>query len=649
MEIQKGGDLGADAAFKKILSIGYEFECSDLAKLSLHSNKKTFINSDLALRILKEKVDRKSIKYVDDPHYLHVRIPIHKKGSDTLVMTDAEEEEDEDEFLKELKEEFPEEYEEEIKQKKQIELEKKENESYLEYFFENRKTDNKETVKFFITNDLAETAFNKMLKEKCKGLTIPKNDMYFFKTNKGKLYDIKFSEEIATSEYCDSFSSVEFVATYYSPKRDYANVIMDTFVDACSRVIDHMGDVKKIKGELVMHDNKKTHYTKSGPLGKDRCLYHKPGTNIFYMDTYDDEELEELQTLGDARLVPQMTFRSKAQDSLAIMKEILQLHGKVKKGKSVAKDMIYEMNTVLFVETQVDDLIKGHNEISKKKIDLSTIIGNTLKLYLFLIFYKLNMFILNHVSIFTKEGYLKDFLTFSSRHSNGTLFERAKEILREHYGIETAAQVYNFLNKPKIIQNFYEKEEDAEDEEHDFDEDGNYKYNYDAQVTDLPEDDPNFGNPLFSMISYFKYLESKESDWLRDAKYDVFSTTFELKSDEVLLENRYFLYEINFYLKNNTTSKFSERNLTFRNMHSIVNNFYGSKMKNMMTLSKHPSKQRVTRRSKSQLSRSSKMTAKVGPTSKHHTLKSKSKSSATIRNNQADLPKKLSVIVEGEE
>lgn len=649
MEIQKGGDLGADAAFKKILSIGYEFECSDLAKLSLHSNKKTFINSDLALRILKEKVDRKSIKYVDDPHYLHVRIPIHKKGSDTAVMTDAEEEEDEDEFLKELKEEFPEEYEEEIKQKKQIELEKKENESYLEYFFENRKTDNKETVKFFITNDLAETVFNKMLKEKCKGLTIPKNDMYFFKTNKGKLYDIKFSEEIATSEYCDSFSSVEFVATYYSPKRDYANVIMDTFVDACSRVIDHMGDLKKIKGELVMHDNKKTHYTQTGPLGKDRCLYHKPGTNVFYMDTYDNEELEELQTLGDARLVPQMTFRSKAQDSLVIMKEILQLHGKVKKGKSVAKDMIYEMNTVLFVETQVDDLIKGHNEISKKKIDLSTIIGNTLKLYLFLIFYKLNMFILNHVSIFTKEGYLKDFLTFSSRHSNGTLFERAKEILREHYGIENAAQVYNFLNKPKIIQNFYEKEEDAEDEEHDFDEDGNYKYNYDAHVTDLPEDDPNFGNPLFSMISYFKYLESKESDWLRDAKYDVFSTTFELKSDEVLLENRYFLYEINFYLKNNTTSKFSERNLTFRNMHSIVNNFYGSKMKNMMTLTKHPSKQRVTRRSKSHLSRSSKMTAKVGPTSKHRTLKSKSKSSATIRNNQVDLPKKLSVIVEGEE
>lgn len=645
--MQKGGDLGADAAFKKILSIGYEFECADLAKLSLHSNKKTFINSDLALRILKEKVDRKSIKYVDDPHYLHVRIPIHKRGTEAVIMTEAEEEEDEDDFLKELKEEFPEEYEEEIKQKKQIELEKKENESYLEYFFENRKTDNKETVKFFITNDLADTVFNKMLKEKCKELTIPKNDMYFFKTNKGKLYDIKFSEEIATNEYCDSFSSVEFVVTYYSPKRDYANVIMDKFVDACSRVIDHMGDLKKIKGELVMHDNNKTHYTKSGPLGKDRCLYHKPGTNLFYMDTYDDEELEELQTLGDATLTPQMTFRSKAQDSLPIMKEILKLHGKVKKGKSVANDMIYELNTILFVETHVDNLIKEHNENSKKKIDLTTAIGNTLKLYLFLIFYKLNMFILNHVSIFTKEGYLKDFLTFSSRHSNGTLFERVKEILREHYGVETTAQIYKFLNKPKIIQNFYEKEEDDdEDEEHDFDEDGNYKYNYDAHDTDLSEEDPNFGNPLFSMISYFKYLDAKESDWLRDAKYDVFSTTFELKSDEVLLENRYFLYEINFFLKNNTTSKFNERNLSLRNMQSVVNNFYGSKMKNMMTLTKHPGKQRVTRRSKLQLNRLRKMTAKVGPTSKHRTLK---KSKNTTHSNQADLPKRLSVIVEGEE
>jgi hypothetical protein len=639
--MHKGGDLGADATFKKILSIGYEFECSDLAKLSLHTNKKTFINSDLALRTLKRLVDRKSIKYVDDPHYLHVRIPIHKKNKKIQEMTEEEQEEEEDEFLKELKEEFPEEYEEE---QKQIELAKKENESYLEYFFENRKTDNKETIKFFVTNDLADTVFNKMLKEKCKGLALPKNDMYFFRTNHGKLYDIKFSEEIATNEVCDSFSSVEFVVTYYSPKREFANVIMDTFVDACSRILDHMGDLKKIKGELLLQDEKKTHYVPAAPLGKDRCLYHKPGTNLFYMDTYDDEDLDSLQSLGDAAMVPQMTFRSKAQDSLAIMKEILKMHGKAKKGKSVVKDMIYEMNTLEFVEKPIDDLLEEHNKSHpENQILLNTDIGNTVKLYLFLIFYKLHMFITNRVSIFTKEGYLKDFLTFSSRHSNGVLYERVKELLSQHYGLKTSDQVYQFLNQPKILENFYEVEEGTQDEEEDFDEDGNYKYNYDAHSTDLPEDDPNFGNPLFSMISYFKYLETKESDWLKDEKYDVFSTSFDLKSDEVLLENRYFMYEINFFLKNNTNSKFAARDLTFHNLRSIVNHFYTSKMESMITLTRNPRNQRITQRSKLEASRKKKTIAKVGPTSKYRTVKSRSRN--TLRNREPG----LSVIVEGEE
>ena len=44
-----GGTLLADKTFKKILSIGYEFETHDLAKLSLHQNKKSLINSNLSV------------------------------------------------------------------------------------------------------------------------------------------------------------------------------------------------------------------------------------------------------------------------------------------------------------------------------------------------------------------------------------------------------------------------------------------------------------------------------------------------------------------------------------------------------------------------------------------------------------------------
>ena len=47
-----GGSLLADKKFKKILSIGYEFETHDLTKLSLHQNKESLINSTLTLRVL---------------------------------------------------------------------------------------------------------------------------------------------------------------------------------------------------------------------------------------------------------------------------------------------------------------------------------------------------------------------------------------------------------------------------------------------------------------------------------------------------------------------------------------------------------------------------------------------------------------------
>jgi len=646
-----GGDLSSDAIFKKILSIGYEFECSHLAKLSLHSNRKTLVNSDLALRTLKEKIDRKSIKTTDDPRYLHVRIPIAKKQRRPDVMTEQEEEEEEDEFLKELMEEFSEDYEED---RKQQELAKKENESYLEYFYENRKTDNKDTIKFCITNDLANIPFNMMLKEKCKELTIPKNEMYFFKTQKGKLYDFKFCEEIATNEYCDSFSSVEFVVTYYTPKRDYENVIMDTFVDACSRIVDHMGDVTKIKGELLLHDNAKTHYTHPDKLGKDRCLYHKPGTNVFYMDTYDNEDIERIQGLGEAVMAPQMTFRSKAHDILEIMKEIVRNHGKVKKGKSQAETMDYELSVLEFIEEQVDALVKQHNETSERKIDTNTNIGKTFKVYWVLIFYKLNMFVLNHASIFSEDpdvkGYLKDFLTYSSRHSNAVLFERIKEIGKQHYGFDNSEKIYAFINKPSILANLYEKDEGEEDDEDDFDADGTYKYNYDAHKDELPEDDDNYGNPLFSMMSYFKYFETREADWLREAKYDIFSTSFELKNDEVILENRNFIYEINLFLRNNVKSNFRVRDLTFSNLKAIVNTYYGKKMKNMINFTTTAFRGRLTRRTELKSKGTHKMTAKVGNTAKYNVSKSnrKSKTNITLRNKKQSTPERLSVIVEEE-
>jgi len=599
----KGGTLFPDAAFKKILSLGYEFETSDLAKLSLHDNKRTLVNSDLSLRMLKEKIARGSIKVVDG-NYLHVRIPIAKKGQAIETILTEEDDEDTLEFLRLMQEEEPEEYEKEMqaKQEKQTKaLLERENDSYLEYFNENRKTDNPDVIKFQITNDLGDTMFGDMLKTYCKGLTIPKNDMFLFKTNKDKIYKIKFSEDIAKNEYCESFSGVEFVVTYYNPKRDNANIILDTFVDACSRIVDHFGDLKTIKGTLMANDNKMTHYVPIGNIGNERNLYRKPHTNLFYMDTYDDENATRLKNYGHAEFIPQMTFRCKAADAVDIMKEIVKDSPDFKSGSQLLNTMKYDFLCLENVDKAVHATFAKYNETAEHKIELTTAMGKNLRAYVFLIYFKLYMFIINHAVIYSKKDYLKDHLIFASRHPNIELYERIKQILKQHFNLTSADKIIHLLCYSEAVKILYEPPtEDEFFDQDDFDEDGTYKYNANAHSDVLEDHQENFGNPLFSMKSYFEYMEHKDEDWLKAKKLDVFSTTFDMTNDEILLENRSFRFAIELYLRNKTNISVTKDALTINDMHKIVTTLYGKKsMKRMMTLSKHPSKKILTRKSKS--------------------------------------------------
>jgi len=620
-----GGTLFSDGIFKKILSIGYEFETNDLAKLSLHENRRSFINSDLTLRILGEKIQKKSIKIIDD-HYLHVRIPIHNsrkelappppklepvpetdepaegsRKSEKLDPLTEEEDEEMKALLAEFEEEFEDEKAEEEYEKKRSDQERalaeKENDSYLEYFNENRKSDNKSTIKFQITNDLGDTPFVEMVKVYCESLSIDKNDMFFFQTNKGKMYDFKFSENIATNETCDAFSGVEFVATYYSPKRENANIIIETFVDACSRIVDHFGNLTSKKGTLLINNNDRTEKIPIGKLERDRHLYHKPGTNLYYMDTYDDEDIQRTQTIGDAEFLPQMTFRCKAIDGLPIMKEICKNDPKFKSGQGLMRNMEAELQDILYIESIVSELITKFNETSEIKIDITTEFGKKIEIYMFFIFTKLYMFISNHTSILSKKTYLKDFLTFSSRHSNIDFYRRIKEILAEYYKITDIAVIMRLFYNDSVLKDLYEPDQDAEIDPLDFDEEDNYKFNYDAVTDDLLDTDTHFGNPLFSLQSYFKYMETKNIDWLKEDGHDAYSTTFPLTGDNVLMENRAFKLELTLYLQNVLDAKFTKEMLTVKDMHKIVNKLYGTKnVKKLMTLTRHPTKNKLTKK-----------------------------------------------------
>lgn len=614
--MSSGGGLNSHDAYKNILSIGFEFETHDLAKLSLHQNGKTLINSDTTLRGIKKKIPTGEVKAVDD-NYLLVKIPIKLDNTKSGVG-------EEDALMNEVQKEFLEEFEN---------LEESGETEFLEYLNENRQKDNKEITKFQDTNDIGDGNFGDLLEKECEDLKIPKNEMYYFKSNTGKMFDIKFSEDM---DLCKTFSGLEFVVTYYKPKQKNENMIVDTFVDACSRIIDHFGNLKKTSGSLLIKKGKDEFKT-VGVLEGNRRLYNKPGTNLFYMDTYDSKQWKKerpTRTPNDAVFIPQMTFKSKAINTLDIIKELVSKDDRYKIGRNAIEQHKFESNDVINTEQIVDELIEEFNKTTKKKISTQRGTGKMLKFYLFLFFYKLARYIENHSKIlYGEDDYLKDYLSFSSRHTNYTLYMRIKELMTQYYGVANTKELINFFYQPEILKRMYEASGFTED---DYEENGDYKYE-DADVIELPKRSPNYGNPMYSLYSYFKYFEDPvtkkkgepdyetEKDWFVDSGLDVYSTTFELKNDEVLLENRYFRFEIGLWLRNNVSRDIHTDELSVREMYMLVNSLYGKKSKALMTLELDPNSHKITKKCKDGFKRNKKFecvkTKKAPKTKKSKTVK----------------------------
>lgn len=635
---QTGGSLFASAAFRKILSIGYEFESHDLAKLSLTKDKKALINSDLTLRTVDEKMQQDEIRKFAK-NYLTVHVPKISRSFDREPKTpdkisgsrlnmntenDAltqeyidefgEEESNENEIDEELQA-FFEYYEEEAREEK---FREKEKNSYLEYFYEKRDKDtehDKEHINFQLTNDNAETYFATLIDKKCKALKgkgMAKNKYYLFKTRRGKIYRIHFTDD--SLEHCASFSGIEVVVTYYKPKieRQYVvksenpNIILDTFVDAISRIVDHFANLKKIRGSFLVADDR-IHYSPLGSYDNMRELYYKPGTNLFYMATYDEPGLKTTKNLATMTFAPQMTFRCNAYDVLDIIKEIISLDKSFKLGKKIIKEHRQEAGYYKTVEDVIDKLIDKHNDEYKNHLIHQT--DNhfkTFRNYMFFIFYKIYCYIQGHGEILKEkleEGedktYLKDYLSFASRHSNAVLYERVKEIANEIYGITDTKEIQDLFFDEMICDAFFSMENAYDD---DYDEDGNSKYG-DASKTHLKKGEPNYGDPMYSLSSYFRHFEDhdedEEDDWFIESKIDIYSTTFDLTDDKILLENRYFTNEFILYAKNTISSKFKANYLTLNDMVNMVNKYYEpSKMQKMINLEYSPIKRKLVKKCK---------------------------------------------------
>jgi hypothetical protein len=445
-------------------------------------------------------------------------------------------------------------------------------ETYLEYFYENRKGENRKTVKFEITNDFSDDVFIKKVRSNCEKINritgstdtdkkqdsserrvdkIPKDDMYVFKLNKGKTFKIKFAND---QDLCEKISTVEIVVTYYKPKNSN-NKILDNFIDACSRIVDHMGNLKRMNGELLILDKNKTKYN---TLLKNVFLLHKPSTNLYYMVK------PENSIINDVVFVPQMTFRCHAIDAVDIMKEITKYTPKYEKsiyGEIFEQEEMY----FVFLEEIVDNILKT------TKIDTSTVVGKKIKSYYFLILYKLESFINNAHDIIVKEKYFKNFLHFNSRHYNIHLYKRIKYLVKKNYD---SSQLKLLFHQPASFEKLYDFETK------------NKLFQKDAFQKILPKTDKNYGNPLYSIDSYFKYLEEKDVDWLYNEGHDTYSTTFDMKSDIILIEHRSFHIQLITYLKYFVDKRIIDTNkknfLYLDEMKRMVAKLYDkSKIKNM--------------------------------------------------------------------
>jgi hypothetical protein len=270
-----GGDIHKKEIFKNILSIGYEFETSSLSKLTLISEiaaegHPILLNTDTARKDL-ETFQKVSSKEDDE---------------------DEEEEEDTDFMLRQ---------EEEVQ---------------FSAYDRNKNVD--KNIAFLVTNDIVESPFIRSLNKMCKIVeeekedqiidseeyqkikdkddakeymalqkTEFKNTLYSFHEDSGKKYQINFvfhEKDVPLG----LFSDVEWIFTYYKPKQS-GSIIIDTFANAIFNLLMHIRDLKPIRGKLSLHtclSKSKRECDVIAQKPEARILFHKPGTNLYYLQSH---------------------------------------------------------------------------------------------------------------------------------------------------------------------------------------------------------------------------------------------------------------------------------------------------------------------------------------------------------------------------
>jgi len=543
---RKGGDIDKKYIFRKILSIGYELESSSLAKFSLideSSDSPILLNSDSLPK------DFNIIKNIQNDDYT----------------------EEEYEYYENRLEEFY-----ELKPYTSESISKNNSNKLVEY----------SDTTFIVSNDLSVTPFTKYLKKLCDlndgeeeetEDLIDKNDLYTFESDDGKIFKINF--ETWQKKHCGMLSDVEWIVTYYNPKKS-KNIILDTFINVAKNLILHLNNLQKQKGNLVMNFVEDKEIVKNP---ENRILYNLPGTNLYYLQThYINEELD----IDDICFVPQMTFSCQIEDLVDILKEL-----------SVDSIQIFENNVRISnervqlidrIEKCIHLLFQNYNASAPDEYKIRDVKNKTLmksiKNYIFMIFFKLERYFNNYLvdeKVMAKSSaakYLKDTLYFNSRHINYDLYKSLKKSISEYFHDSISEDMIISIIKKIIIQNSVLEEYLITNKE-------NIRKNAFLITNKLDKSNKHYGNPHYSLVSYFDFFEDPIdtterrdandkpfNDWLQYNSIDIFSSTMEIKNNIVLVEVRSFQRTLNTYIHSIANDEM-KNNMTHGICNRITKNF----------------------------------------------------------------------------
>jgi len=449
-------------------------------------------------------------------------------------------------------------------------------------------------IVFKVTNDTAsDSAINDLLNDLYKGdedACEDKDNLFKIKIynkqgDKFATHAVQFVQSANDEDICSTFSDTEWIVTYYKPVAS-KNVILDCFSDAIKRLHQHLKSLIPLKCEFVAMVKDEEVVVDDFSV---KQIYHKPGTSLYYLNTVFKGDVERKLSrefrIDDVAIIPQMTFGCDIHYVFRVMHQLLiysdEMLEKSKqyatlKNADIEERFILEQDFFTQVQDFVNKLFEAYNKNAKDAVQADSSTGfnraftktdeesvkrfKIIKTYFTLIMYKLFVYFNSYLqNASSNEGhFFKLDLTMCVRHSNYLLYSEMKKNIHAYFqeelkGSESEKKsavvqiVHNLVNfyvydKPTVTKLYktlfvrkYARSELIKMRKER------------PVVTQLEKTDEYYGDPLYSLTTYFDFFEDPveqyANDWLEYSGVDYLSTKLDLVDNLVIVEYRDFPYQ----------------------------------------------------------------------------------------------------------